>query len=245
LVVRKTLKCRGCGSVIITRTQVGHRDQQVHPFPCPNCGVRIKITLDLDQENVTGDFRKPINADWVHSEEGAITTLTFSDEIPVPVALEGFSPFLGTIHNFGGFPQFEKYARSEGRRRAFVSREFEYVERCATHFENENWDLFDRESPPASPEDANPKARVVNLYNAFQAPLLHITTQDSPAGMRRVRQRHVFAHAKEPKLVEELVGFYLTTGRLKKLWTEIRTVRRMFVSAYDPLQPLVQMQYWE
>jgi len=71
--------------------------------------------MDLDQENGSWSYRAPKNAKWVKSEKGALTILTFSDEIPVPLGLprEMFSPFMAT---FGKFADFEGYRRDEGLR---------------------------------------------------------------------------------------------------------------------------------
>ena len=79
MINRRTLKCRGCASRIITRTKVGCRDSQKHSFACPQCDVRLEFEMDLDQENHKLSYRQPTNADWVDEEEGAIATLVFSD----------------------------------------------------------------------------------------------------------------------------------------------------------------------
>lgn len=55
MVIRSTIQCGSCDSKFITRTQVGHKEQQEHSFPCPECGVLLSLVLDLDQKE--GEFR--------------------------------------------------------------------------------------------------------------------------------------------------------------------------------------------
>ena len=98
MTVRMPVVCISCDSKIITRTQIGHKDMQKHSFPCPTCGVVITYILDLDQKNAGYKFREPENGKWADDEDGAIKTLTFSDEIVVPAGLPDFvSPFIATL----------------------------------------------------------------------------------------------------------------------------------------------------
>jgi hypothetical protein len=114
MVIRRTIQCTSCDSKFITRTQVSHKDRQEHSFACRKCGVLISYILDLDQENVKATFQEPKNARWSSSEDGALQTLTFSDEILVPVDMGGvFSPHIAT---FGNYEDFDGYRRDEGLR---------------------------------------------------------------------------------------------------------------------------------
>ncbi len=241
MVVRNTLRCSSCGSKIITRTQIGHRDRQDHSFLCPKCGISISYTLDLDQKKASWSFRDPKNAKWVKSEKGAITTLAFSDEIPVPENLEVFSPFIATFHNFGD--RFEEYRKDEGLRVAFVKDLFDYGERCMVHFERENWKLFDRESPPVAGEELTPRIRLIHLYNFITAGFSKFTL-NRRAEHERIFQRLTLARTIAPDLFSELSERYLDTGRIRKLWIEIRAVRRSFIESYNHVQPLFQLYYW-
>jgi hypothetical protein len=80
------------------RTQIGHKDMQKHSFPCPTCGVVITYILDLDQEKGSFKFRDPENGKWSGDEDGAVKTLTFSDEIVLPASMPDFiSPHIATF----------------------------------------------------------------------------------------------------------------------------------------------------
>ena len=120
---------------------------------------------------------------------------------------------------------------------------FDYIDRCVTHFERGNWELFDKESPPESVGQANPYSRLVNLYNALQGGLSNFTL-NSRARVSRVKQRLQYARDREPRLLKTLADTYVSSGRMLKLWKEIAAVRRLFVENYDALQPLVQIKYW-
>ena len=166
MTVRNPVVCISCGSKIITRTQIGHKDMQKHSFPCPTCGVVITYIVDLDQKNAGIKFRDPENGTWADGEDGAVKTLTFSDEIVVPLSMPDFiSPHIAT---FGRY-DWEKCAEDEGLRQLFVQKTFPYAERCRVHFERGNWDLFDKESPSHHEGPVTPKSRLIDLYNVYTA----------------------------------------------------------------------------
>jgi hypothetical protein len=242
LVVRNVLECVSCQTKVITRTQVGHRDKQEHSFPCPKCGVKITYILDLDQARAKWSFRTPTNAEWVKSEDGAITTLAFSDEIPVPSEMGGmFSPFLAA---FWKIADLDAFRHDEGLRQLFIKTHFPLAERCVTHFERGNWDLFDKESPHPHGKAVSVRDRLVGLYNFFTAAFMKFTLNPN-AKHGRVQQRLRLAEATSSNLYDELAQYALTSGRIKKLWQEIINVRGAMVAVYPFIQPLIQMRYWK
>ena len=241
MVHRHVLKCHGCDSKIVTRTQVGYRDSQTHSFACPKCEVKIEYVMDIDQQNHKLSYRQPINADWVDDEEGAIDVVTFSDVNPVPVEIGLLTPFIATV---GNFEDWDAYARSEKLRQRFARVDYGYIERCAVHYERGNWELFDKASPPASPREASPRGRLIALYNAVQGgmsnfTLTHRTVRD------RVSQRFDFARSRRRDLTEQLADVYVRSGRMRRLWRELGSVRRAFVDCYNEgLHLIVQVQSW-
>jgi hypothetical protein len=243
MVIRRAIQCISCESKFITRTQVGHKERQDHSFPCPVCGVMISYALDLDQ--VKGDFKfrdHPKNARWSDTEDGARETLTFSDEILVPIDMGGmFSPHIST---FGNYEDFEKYRKDEGLRQLFVARIFPYLERCRVHFERGNWVLFDKESPSRTGDPQTPRDRLVNLYNALHAGFSKFTV-NTRGQYDRVLQRLTFAESTSPQLFSALSSEFVWDGHILRLWNEIATVRRAFVDAYPAIQPLYQIYYWK
>ena len=125
MVVRNPIVCVSCSSKIITRTQIGHKDRQKHSFPCPTCGVVITYILDLDQKKASFKFREPENGKWADNEDGAVKTLTFSDEIVLPASMPDFiSPHIATWGRY----DWEKYGEDEGLRQLFVRKTFPYAE---------------------------------------------------------------------------------------------------------------------
>ena len=241
MVLRGPLRCISCKSIVITRTQIGHSERQEHSFPCPKCGVTITYSIDIDQKRGKTKFRKPVNAQWSKSERGAVATLTFSDEIPVPVDMGGmFSPFLATFWNI---EDPDKYRHDETLRQMFVRQEFSYIQRCAVHFERKAWDLFDKESPSRSQEPQTIVGRLIDLYNAYGAGFLSFTP-NSRGNRARVRQRIILAKLIEIGLFRDLTRDLLGSGKIRNLWREIARVRSSFVNVYSALQPLLQMRYW-
>lgn len=241
MVIRSAIQCSSCDSKFITRTQVGHKDRQEHSFACPKCGVQISYILDLDQKSAKTSFREPRNAKWSDSEDGALETLTFSDEVLVPVDLGGmFSPFIAT---FGNYEDFDKYRQDEGLRQLFVNRSFPYADRCLVHFERGNWSLFDKESPSPTKELQTPLSRLIGLYNLFHAGFSKFTL-NSRGRSEGVMQRLTLAETISLALFSQLAHEFLSSGRILKLWNEIAAVRRSFIGNYNGIQPLYQIYYW-
>lgn len=241
MTVRKPVVCISCGSKIITRTQIGHKDMQKHSFPCPTCGVVITYILDLDQKKPSFKFRDPENGKWADDEDGAVKTLTFSDEVVVPTSMPDFiSPFIAT---FGRYDS-DKYREDESLRQLFVRRTFQYAERCRVHFERGNWVLFDKESPSHHEGPVTPTSRLIDLYNFYTAGFSKFTLI-SRGKYDRIHQRLTYAKVLEQSLVNDLAERYLVSGRIVSLWKEIFSVRNSFVNCYSFVQPLITVKYWK
>jgi predicted RNA-binding Zn-ribbon protein involved in translation (DUF1610 family) len=241
MTVRNPVVCISCGSKIITRTQIGHKDMQRHSFPCPTCGVVITFILDLNQENASVKFRDPENGTWADDEDGAVKTLTFSDEIVVPASMPDFiSPHIAT---FGRY-DWEESAKDEGLRQLFMRESFPYAERCRVHFERGNWVLFDKESLSNHEGPVTPKSRLIDLYNLYTAGFAKFTLL--PRGKYdRIHQRLAYAKTLDQPLVHALGEHYLVSGRIVSLWKEVFSVRNSFVNCYNFVQPLITVKYWK
>jgi predicted RNA-binding Zn-ribbon protein involved in translation (DUF1610 family) len=241
MTVRNPVVCASCGSKIITRTQIGHKDIQKHSFPCPTCGVVITYIVDLDQKNAGIKFRDPENGKWADDEAGAVKTLTFSDEIVLPASMPDFiSPHIAT---FGRY-DWEKCSEDEGLRQLFAQKTFPYAERCRVHFERGNWDLFDKEFASQQGGPVTPKSRLIDLYNVYTAGFSEFTLL--PRGKYdRTRQRLTYAKTLDEALVSDLAEYYLASGRIVSLWKEIFSVRTSFVNCYNFMQPLITVRYWK
>ncbi len=241
MTVRNPVVCISCGSKIITRTQIGHKDMQKHSFPCPTCGVVITYILDLDQEKVSFEFRDPENGKWADDEDGAVKTLTFSDEIVLPASMPDFiSPHIATWGRY----DWEKCREDESLRQLFVRKTFQYAERCRVHFERGNWDLFDRESPSHPEGPVTPKSRLIDLYNLYTAGFSKFTLIPR-AKYDRIHQRLTYAKTQDQPLVNDLAEYYLVSGRIVSLWKEIFSVRNSFIDCYNFVQPLITVKYWK
>ena len=240
MVNRRTLMCRSCSSKIVTRTQIGSRDIQTHEFACPKCGISIEYVIDLDQ-NIGLSYRTPKNADWVADDDGVIAVLTFSDAIPVPRSPGPLSPFIATFSNFENWGE---YRGSEERRQRFVRVDYPYIDRCMTHFERGDWELFDNASPRHPDTEISPRLRLISLYRSIRAGLSHFTFTPKTASSR-VRQRLIFARARRPDLLDELASLYVQSGRMLRIWRELREIRGRFVAEYNEgFNIIVQSRYW-
>jgi predicted RNA-binding Zn-ribbon protein involved in translation (DUF1610 family) len=241
MTVRNPIVCISCNSKIITRTQIGHKDIQKHSFPCPTCGVVITFILDLDQKKASFKFRDPENGKWADNEDGAVKTLTFSDEIVVPASMPDFiSPHIATWGRY----DWKEFREDESLRQLFVRKTFQYAERCRVHFERGNWDLFDKESPSHHEGPVTPKSRLIDLYNLYTAGFSKFTLV-SRGKYDRIHQRLTYAKVLDEQLVCDLAERYVASGQIVSLWKEIFSVRNSFVNCYNFVQPLTTVRYWK
>jgi hypothetical protein len=242
MVIRSAIQCISCESKFITRTQVRHKERQEHSFPCPRCGITLSFVLDLDQQKAGFKFREPKNAKWIDSEEGALETLTFSDEILVPIEIGAmFSPHLSTI---GNYEDFEKYRKDEGLRQLFLGKILPYAERCRVHFEKGNWTLFDKESPSLNNEARTVRGRLIDLSNALHVGFSKFTV-NTPGQYNRVLQRLAYAQSTSPELFSKLASNFTSNGNTLRLRKEIAIARATFAEGYPAIQPLYQINHWK
>jgi len=240
MVVRRSLQCVACQSIVVTRTQIGHGDSQTHEFACPTCGVPISFVVDLDQEKGGYKYREPRNGKWVDTEKAVVKTLTFSADLAVPGDLGPLSPF---IANIGKFQDPGEYALDEAARQEFIKADYDDFERLRVHFERERWDLFDKSAPADAPEDASRVGRAARLHGAYEG-RMSFFVQDTPEAIQRVENRIAEADGR-PERVSELAAHFLKSGRMLKLWTEIAGVRAQVVKHCAALQVVIQIRYWK
>ncbi len=111
----------------------------------------------------------------------------FSDEIPVPSSGVGFSPFMETVHNF---KDLDEYGRREALRQRFCKVDFDYIERCAVHFERGDWQMFDKQSPRDPGAEVTPKGRLIRSaiatgYRLIDTAASYFNERQVGEGMRR------------------------------------------------------------
>ena len=122
--------------------------------------------------------------------------------------------------------------------------DYPYIDRCMVHFERGDWDLFDKASPPDRDTEISPRQRAISLQNAIRAGLSYFTLTPESVE-RRVRQRWIIARARCPELISDLADVYVRSGRMLKLWKELREIRRKFLDVYNEgLHLIVQVNYW-
>jgi len=241
MINRNVLRCVSCDALTLTRTQIGHKALQQHKFPCGTCGIEISFDLELDQKRAGLKYRDPKNAVWVDEDSVHYDHMVYlSDEILVPQGIPEFmSPF---IAGFSRYKNFELYRTDEGERQLAVNGLFDYLERCATHFQKGNKKLFDKESQLKG--KVTQKLRVSCYYSACSARFFHFTN-NTDIELTRVNDRIDRAFTRESALMSRMISELLASGKMLALWTELRSVRRAFVENYASLQPLYQLKYWK
>lgn len=74
MIFRTNAKCSTCNTTYTLRINVGHNSWQEHTFPCKECSEDIKIALELDFQNISGDIKYLENC-AEGQEEGIIINL--------------------------------------------------------------------------------------------------------------------------------------------------------------------------
>jgi len=249
MINRKSLRCTACGSLVVTRTSIGHGDSQIHSFPCPGCGVGITYKLLLDQRNVGLEYiPSPENATWVESEEGAGHEVTFDAELLVPrhaLSTPLMSPWMAAYDLLrDNTPIFQ---HKEAIRLIWRENFWPVTKRLPIHYQNENWDLFDADARKIDEKSEEDTAfsRFALLRHIYDLPFGWMLYPD--AGRRsRIQQRLTLARTIAPNIVADLASQYLRSGRIAELWRQLQEFHNSFVRDFPYLSPLLQPKlYWQ
>jgi hypothetical protein len=208
----------------------------------------------LDQETPSFSYEpKPDNARWIDSEEGVAYQATFDVDYLVPRSslihpyTEEFfhvSPFIDAS---GFFSDLLGFQRDETLRRRFLEDGRPIVERAITHYENENWALFDKEARSLHPnlDFSDRVQRFDSLCFLVRKPMAWLTFDHSKFEPL-IGQRVALATSMSPQLItDELAEPMLTSGRVLELWNQVNGVRRAFLDAFFYLSPILQPLYWK
>jgi predicted RNA-binding Zn-ribbon protein involved in translation (DUF1610 family) len=245
MINRRRLKCVSCGTLITTRTGIGHSNIQKHKFACPNCGVEIGYILNLDQEAVTFEYREPTNAKWDDSEEEGEHVVLFYPELMIPRDLPyPMSPFVATCWNL---KDIQEYQSIEASRRHFKDKLWPIVQRVYVHFENENWSLLSNEAAALSKgvPDAKNLEELGGWLMAMTRFFFDFFVID-PGLANQVHRRGAIATRFHETELRQLAADYIKSKRMAALWKEIKSVRRQFMVLYESMQPLLMVRrYWQ
>jgi predicted RNA-binding Zn-ribbon protein involved in translation (DUF1610 family) len=244
MINRRRLKCVSCGTRITTRTGIGHANIQKHKFACPTCGVEIGYVLDLDQEDISFEYREPSNALWDDSADECDHSVLFYPELMVPKELVyPLSPFLATA---GNFVDIQKYQQVEAARRHFKDKLWPVLQRVYVHFENGNHELLTKEAEAISKgapnlSDGEELGGWLMSVTRFYFDLFVVDPALSEQ-IGRNAARAVYTHENE---MRKLAAEYVKSGRMAALWKEIKSVRRQFMRLYETMLPLLMVRrYW-
>lgn len=248
-IIRNYLKCSSCNSKTVVRVAPSPISAtQTHKFPCPGCSVEISFSLVQTRKGnlPKASFKKPTNAKWTRTEDGAIKTLTFDPDRVAPSDLTtAFSPWMAEFHKIP-LRAHQAFAREEGLRLSWRDREWPWIQKAIIHFNNRNKALFDKETNIEKTSDnaATWATRLRLLYKAIENAFDNFTL-NLKAPVARIHQRLSLAQAISPELFDQLAGDYVATSRMKKVSDELTKVRTLFLAHYPSLAPLLRMQiYW-
>jgi hypothetical protein len=245
---RATIAFDSCGTKIITRTQIGWGDSQIHSFPCPVCGVGITYKVILDQKKVTVNYDpKPENAHWVDSEAGAEHVVNFNAELLIPkhaITHPLLSSFISVVHNF---EDWETFQRQEIVKLGWQKNIWPITKRLPIHYEKGNWKLFDSDAEKIGefPKENSILSRLDLLRNIYELPFSWMLYPDD-SRRARINQRIALGSSISPTLVNRLISEFHASGRLKEIWRQLQHFHNSFVDCYLYLRPLLQPKiYWK
>ncbi|MGP8051017.1 MAG: hypothetical protein ACLPYB_10440 [Desulfobaccales bacterium] len=244
---RVTLECDSCGTRIITRTQIGWGDSQIHSFPCPVCGIGITYKVILDQKKITVKYDpKPENAHWVDSEIGANHVVNFNAELLIPeyaITHPFLSSFISVCHHFKNWPHFQ---RQELARLNWRKNIWPITKRLPIHFEKGNWKLFDSDAAKIgeSTKENSIISRLELLRHIYDVPISWMLYPDF-SRRSRISQRIALASSISVTLMNQISSDFNASGRLKEIWRQLQHFHDSFVNCFPYLSPLLQPKiYW-
>jgi len=245
---RETLECDSCGTKIITRTQIGWGDSQIHSFPCPVCGIGITYRVILDQKQITIKYDpKPENAHWVGSESGAMNVVNFNAELLIPkyaITHPHLSTFISVAYHFKDFRTFQ---RQEITRLNWRKNIWPITKRLPIHYGKGNWKLFD--SDAAKIGESLPKNSILGrldlLRHIYDLPFSWMLYPDV-SRRPRINQRIALATSISPALMNQLTSDFHASGRIKEIWRQLQHFHDSFVNCFPFVSPLLQPKiYWK
>jgi hypothetical protein len=244
MINRRQLECASCGTVIITRTGIGHGNVQKHKFACLGCGVEIGYTLNLDQETVSFEYEEPTNASWKDSKDETELSVLFYPELMIPKSglPHGLSPFIAT---FGNHKDIQEYQKFEATRRHIKRTIWPLLQRTYVHFETGNFDLLEKDAAefaefPKTLDSENRAGWLMSVNRHFFD--FFVADPKGSESPGRLGARAVMRSEEE---VRRLAGEYVKSGRMKAIWKEIKSIRRQFMELYESLLPLLMVRrYW-
>jgi len=254
MIDRNFLVCDSCNTRIVTRTAIGHGDRQVLAFPCPECGVGITFGMTMDQKKISFSYdAKPENAHWVKSEKGSKAVVTFDTEYLVPRELliqpysEPFfqpSPFIMMSGHFGDLLEFKGH---EALRRRWLTEVRPITSRVITHYENQNWKLFEKEVKRIDPKwsFSEPGSRFKALQHFVRLPKRWFLYYNRGIESRII-QRVKLADSVSATLTRDgLAGSFFNSGRVFEFWRQSVAAWDLFFKHFFTLSPVLQFLYWE
>lgn len=248
MIERRMLQCITCGVETTVRTAVGHGTYQEFAFPCPGCGVEIRLGMEIDQKNVKAGYTKLINAKWIDTlpqgepDFSVETTVVLDAENLVPIAGKHFSPFLSTFH----LPEDPiTFGKHQGLRFHVSKNTWPMIEKLMIHENNRNTDLYDKQK-----EELGYHARyktweertlltlhILETYGRFFCP-------KGKAQEDLVRQRINLGEVVSPELIRNLHDYLNNTGKNESLFLEIKDIRKRWAFLYPAVSPIYIVFYW-
>lgn len=245
MINRKTLRCVSCGTIVTTRTGIGHATVQKHKFPCPTCKVEIGFVLNVDQKAPNLHYEEPTNAAWDDSAEDGEHMVLFYPEVMIPADLKPpISPFVVTVWNL---KNTEEYQKEEAIRRISKDKLWPALQRALVHFENGNIELMKQECQsvvkgmPDLKDQENRGGWILSIMRQFFDRFVA-----HPQRSEKIERSVAAATNRAEKELRDLATEYVTTGRMIALWKELKSVRTQFMSLYESLLPLLMVRrYWK
>lgn len=238
-----TLQCGSCGEKVTTRIAIGWSEYQEHALACPNCGVEIRVYLDIDQENQDFKYRQPLNSEYVEYDEDA-PTVTFDADFPVPRKDMFFSPFMSVCTNFKNADGYEHYCMHEKHRRTIRQEYFPIVERMLVHYSNGNLELFKNDAKELGYDPRKFKSSKSLLYKIdFDISLPFLINEE--ATIKMIDGRIQEAYRNNKKIFEKVKHEFVDSGRYDALIKQRNDIRKSFLELYPALSPLLQIPTWK
>lgn len=240
MIHRNSLKCSTCNTSATTRTAIGHGGYQEFAFPCPGCGVEIRFGMTLDQEAITFEYDKLMNATWSDEDDGA-AEFTFDSEHLCPKTRTMISPFVQTLF----LPRDpEEFMKAQRIRFTAATEIWPRLERLRTHFLREQWSYFEVELKALGYEipAAEARERRIALSKATQQYGRFFGRSDSNA-IQLVLERLKLAISNSAS--GDVATYLISRNRHLSIEKELLHIRQEWVKVFPILFPIYLCLHWD
>ncbi len=269
---RNHLRCNVCGTKTITRVSLIYGPYREFAFPCPACGVEIRVGVEVvvptreDIERWVKDTKLPeetfvpepkytklLNATWLDYKsksewsegDDQIENVEILDDtflVAVPKP-KHFSPFILAFELME--KHIDEYQSSNHIRRKAAANLWPALDQLRLHSERRQWPLFDKQFKDIF--ETQPPNGIAHKKRVMHEALEHyglVFCKDQSE--HEVVYEHILkAENSSSREVRSLVDYYKSQNKDAALEAQLTDVRRRWARLFSSIAALYTTHYWD